>query len=47
MGVATHDPLPLERGPRVAHPDVDTTPEEMARERPDLTTGELKMPVED
>ena len=26
------------------HPDVDTTPEEMARERPDLTTGELKMP---
>jgi predicted PurR-regulated permease PerM len=30
----------------VAHPDADTTPEEMARERPDLTTGELKMPVE-
>jgi predicted PurR-regulated permease PerM len=29
------------------HPDVDTTPEEMARIRPDLTTGELKMPVED
>jgi predicted PurR-regulated permease PerM len=29
------------------HPDVDTTPEEMARERPDLTTGELRMPVED
>ncbi len=29
------------------HPDVNTTPEEMARERPDLTTGELKMPVED
>jgi len=26
------------------HPDVDTTPEEMARARPDLTTGELKMP---
>jgi predicted PurR-regulated permease PerM len=26
------------------HPDVDTTPEEMARIRPDLTTGELKMP---
>jgi len=26
------------------HPDVDTTPEEMARHRPDLTTGELKMP---
>jgi len=29
------------------HPDAHTTPEEMARERPDLTTGELKMPVED
>lgn len=29
------------------HPDVDTTPEEMARERPDLTTGELKMPLEE
>jgi predicted PurR-regulated permease PerM len=28
------------------HPSVDTTPAEMARERPDLTTGELKMPVE-
>lgn len=26
------------------HPDVDTTPEDMARARPDLTTGELKMP---
>jgi predicted PurR-regulated permease PerM len=29
------------------HPEVHTTPEQMARERPDLTTGELKMPVED
>lgn len=29
------------------HPMPDTTPEEMSRERPDLTTGELKMPVED
>jgi predicted PurR-regulated permease PerM len=29
------------------HPDAQTTPEEMAHERPDLTTGELKMPVED
>jgi predicted PurR-regulated permease PerM len=28
------------------HPSHDTTPAEMARERPDLTTGELKMPVE-
>ncbi len=26
------------------HPDSQTTPDEMARERPDLTTGELKMP---
>ncbi len=26
------------------HPDVYTTPEDMARERPDLTTGKLKMP---
>jgi predicted PurR-regulated permease PerM len=29
------------------HPHPDTTPEEMARTRPDLTTGELKMPVEE
>jgi len=29
------------------HPSPDTTPEEMTRARPDLTTGELKMPVED
>lgn len=29
------------------HPGANTTPEEMARERPDLTTGELKMPIED
>jgi hypothetical protein len=27
------------------HPDYDTTPEEMSRARPDLTTGELKLPV--
>ena len=26
------------------HPDIETTPEDMARLRPDLTTGELKMP---
>ncbi len=31
----------------MTHPGVDTTPEEMARERPDLTTGELKLPVKD
>ncbi|MGH9933059.1 MAG: AI-2E family transporter [Pyrinomonadaceae bacterium] len=47
VGMATNDLLPPERDPGVAHPGVDTTPEEMARERPDLTTGELKMPVED
>jgi hypothetical protein len=48
VGVATADlELSLEREPGVAHPDADTTPEEMARERPDLTTGELKMPVDD
>jgi predicted PurR-regulated permease PerM len=29
------------------HPHPDTTAEEMARTRPDLTTGELKLPVED
>jgi predicted PurR-regulated permease PerM len=39
--------LPKDKDRALAHPDVDTTPEEMARERPDLTTGELKMPVED
>jgi predicted PurR-regulated permease PerM len=39
----TKQSLPSDRG-GVAHPDADTTPEEMARERPDLTTGELKMP---
>ncbi len=31
----------------VKHPDLNTTPGDMARERPDLTTGELKMPVDD
>jgi predicted PurR-regulated permease PerM len=47
-GVATNDlTLPLDKDRGVARPDVDTTPEDMARERPDLTTGELKMPVED
>ena len=39
--------LSPERDPKVAHPDVDTTPEEMARVRPDLTTGELKLPGKD
>jgi predicted PurR-regulated permease PerM len=46
VAVETND-LPRNKDRLVGHPDVDTTPEEMARERPDLTTGELKMPVED
>ncbi|HZE73491.1 MAG TPA: AI-2E family transporter [Pyrinomonadaceae bacterium] len=29
------------------HPSAETTPDEMARVRPDLTTGELKLPVEE
>ena len=32
--------------PATQHPSPDTTPAEMARARPDLTTGELKMPIE-
>lgn len=47
-GVAINDlQLPPDQVRAVDHPDVDTTPEDMARQRPDLTTGELKMPVED
>lgn len=46
--VATNDlTLPLDDDRRIAHPDADTTPAQMARERPDLTTGELKLPEED
>ena len=33
--------------PLTEHPTYETTPAEMARVRPDLTTGELKMPVEE
>ena len=33
--------------PALDHPTIQTTPEEMARARPDLTTGELKLPVQD
>jgi predicted PurR-regulated permease PerM len=43
--VTTKPTLPSDKV-GVAHPDADTTPEEMARERPDLTTGEWKMPGE-
>ncbi len=32
--------------PATQHPSPATTPAEMARARPDLTTGELKMPIE-
>jgi predicted PurR-regulated permease PerM len=46
-GVPTNDLARSRRDGGVAHPDAETTPEEMARERPDLTTGELKMPLED
>jgi predicted PurR-regulated permease PerM len=42
-----HLALPQHKSDREAHPNVDTTPEEMARVRPDLTTGELKMPKMD
>jgi predicted PurR-regulated permease PerM len=38
-------PKPLPAGH--AHLTSETTPDEMARARPDLTTGELEMPVED
>ena len=33
--------------PRPSHPTASTTPEQMARARPDLTTGELKLPQPD
>jgi AI-2E family transporter len=32
--------------PVLSRPNVDTTPDEMVRARPDLTTGELKMPAD-
>jgi hypothetical protein len=44
--ITTKDSVP-DKDRDMTHPDLDTTPEEMARERPDLTTGELKMPLED
>jgi len=37
--------IPTARGR--SHPTSTTTPGEMARERPDLTTGELKLPVDE
>ncbi len=48
---APAEPPPItlvsEEGPASAHPDANTTPEQMARARPDLTTGELKLPSEE
>lgn len=38
--------LNIETSKDMDHPHRNTTPEEMTRARPDLTTGELKMPVE-
>jgi hypothetical protein len=38
-----HAPV-LESDKRGVHPTTDTTPDQMRRARPDLTTGELKMP---
>jgi predicted PurR-regulated permease PerM len=46
-GVASSELATPSRHREGNHPGVDTTPEEMARKRPDLTTGELKMPVEE
>jgi predicted PurR-regulated permease PerM len=41
-------PIDLRSGPSpvIEHPTSHTTPEEMTRARPDLTTGELKVPLE-
>ena len=48
QGVAANDlNLSVDQDRGVAHPDFETTPEDMARQRPDLTTGELKLPAED
>lgn len=41
------DPGQTQAETPMRHPGVDTTPGEMARARPDLTTGELKLPVND
>jgi predicted PurR-regulated permease PerM len=38
--IATEDLMPT-------HPSAETTPQDMARARPDLTTGELKLPIKD
>jgi predicted PurR-regulated permease PerM len=45
VAVTTETPAPSEAMPEELHSD--TTPEQMVRVRPDLTTGELKMPVEE
>lgn len=38
--------LHIETSGDMDHPHTNATPEDMARSRPDLTTGELKMPIE-
>ena len=44
---ATNERTLPHRDREVAHPDLDTTAEDMVRARPDLTTGELKVPIQD
>ncbi len=41
------DPGQTQAETPMRHPGVDTTPGEMARAGPYLTTGELKLPVND
>lgn len=43
-GILPDDSYPLSARDNEPYPTNDTTPEEMARLRPDLTSGELKMP---
>ena len=44
---AAVDELEVEATEELLHPTVTTTAEDMARERPDLLTGELKLPKDD
>ncbi|HUQ32053.1 MAG TPA: AI-2E family transporter [Pyrinomonadaceae bacterium] len=45
--VAAAAAVPQSATAKEPHPTTDTTPEQMVRARPDLTTGELKMPKVD
>ena len=38
--------VPIAPEPAIQHPTFQTTPDDMARDRPDLTTGELTLPEE-